>query len=279
MPQLSLTHPSFLIHSLRLNYLRNVDDPYGTRLITFSPFYSSNPYVAAAHLSDTDRWPELHTTTTASSPVISEDETTAPSTQRRRSGFPGATGLKYSATIMPGTRQSGLGMSVRGRRPDVTGKRMSRISQRGSVDAPGSPTVIPASENTPDLNIAQASPLETAAHEPELVVAPPPPPQPVQPGFVPKFKGAAEMDARRRIRLQARQGAVAAATPRVTPDPDRSIVPDLDSSSSDDDSTPDFEEDGFDDVGVDGDSDMDGDGDEEFDPYVPILYYTLNVVC
>ncbi|VDC07496.1 unnamed protein product [Peniophora sp. CBMAI 1063] len=267
-----LSDPDFLIHSLRLNYLRNVDDPYGQRLISFSPFYASNPYVAAAHLSDTDRWPELHA---SSSPSISDDEAdpaASNNNHRRRSGFPGATGLKYSATIMPGTRQSGLGMSVRGRRPDLTGKRLSRISKRGSTGStPNSPTVIPASENTPEptgVNITSASPLDTAQKEPEVVVAPPPPaPAPVVPGFVPKFKGAAEMDARRRLRLQARQGAVAAAAaPRVTPDPNRSLV-DFDSSSSEEESTADFEEDGFDDVGVDGDSDMEGDdGDEEFDP-------------
>ncbi|KZV72977.1 hypothetical protein PENSPDRAFT_603472 [Peniophora sp. CONT] len=264
-----LSDPDFLIHSLRLNYLRNVEDPYGQRLISFSPFYSSNPYVAAAHLSDIDRWPELHS---PSSPHISEDEADneQSSRPRRRSGFPGATGLKYSATIMPGNRQSGLGMSVRGRRPDVGGKRMSRISaKRASMGStPSSPTVIPASENTPEPtgvnNITSASPLETAQKEVDVAPPPPPPPQPpVVPGFVPKFKGAAEMDARRRLRLQARQGVAAAASapPKVVPPPS------WDSSSSEGESTPEFEEDGFDDVGEDGDLDIDGDdGDEEFDP-------------
>ena len=36
-------------------------------------------------------------------------------------------------------------------------------------------------------------------------------PPPLKPVFVPKFKGAAEMDERRRLRLQARRGAAAAA--------------------------------------------------------------------
>ena len=45
-PQLSV------VRSLRLNYLRDVDDPYGVCLIFPSPFYQLNLYVvAAAHLS------------------------------------------------------------------------------------------------------------------------------------------------------------------------------------------------------------------------------------
>ena len=71
-----------------------------------------------------------------------------------------------------------------------------------------------------------------------------------------KLKGAAELGARRRLRLHARQGA-AAAPPRM--------MPDLGSSSSDEGWAPAFEEDGFDDVGVDMDGD---DAEEEFDPCV-----------
>ena len=50
-------HPtcSFLVNSLRLKNLRNVDDPFGARLISFSPFYSSKPYVVAALFSSMDR--------------------------------------------------------------------------------------------------------------------------------------------------------------------------------------------------------------------------------
>ncbi|KAJ7154693.1 stress-activated map kinase interacting protein 1-domain-containing protein [Mycena filopes] len=74
-----LSDTDFLIHSLRLSYLRDVDDPYGARLISLAPAYNSN------------------------SPQLSDDE--------RPSGFPGARGLKYTNTIMGG-RTGGLGLRL-----------------------------------------------------------------------------------------------------------------------------------------------------------------------
>jgi hypothetical protein len=50
---------SLLIHSLRLGYLRNVEDPYGSRLISFNPSFSTNPYINVASLADVNKWPEL----------------------------------------------------------------------------------------------------------------------------------------------------------------------------------------------------------------------------
>jgi hypothetical protein len=103
-----------------------------------------------------------------------------------------------------------------------------------------------------------------------------PPPKPV---FVPKFKGAAEMDERRRLRLQARRGAAAAAaasTPEiriVTPQENSAT---LESSGDEEeveeeDSFLQVEDEDFDDV-VDVGVSVDIDEDE-FDPCVFFIFY------
>src|SRR6266511_1639563 len=90
---------SFLIHNLRLAYLREVDDPYGPRIISLDPSYQSNPYILAAGLADAGRHPHL---AAPRSPNLSEDE------QERPLGFPVAR-LKHTQTIMGG-RTGGLGL-------------------------------------------------------------------------------------------------------------------------------------------------------------------------
>ena len=140
---------SFLIHNLRLNYLRSVEDPYGPRLISLSPSYTSNPYILASNLVDVERWPEL---TVTSSPAPSDDEnerglgldggsppgapqqsssglanlnhhhernghdgvTDGDGRRGRPTGFPGATGLKYTTTIMGANRSGTMGLRVSG---------------------------------------------------------------------------------------------------------------------------------------------------------------------
>ncbi|KAI0287105.1 hypothetical protein BC826DRAFT_73169 [Russula brevipes] len=68
-----LSDPDLLIHSLRLGYLRNVgEDPYGPRLISFNPSFSTNPYISAASLADATKWPEL---AAPHSPPLSPDDT------------------------------------------------------------------------------------------------------------------------------------------------------------------------------------------------------------
>ena len=136
---------SFLIHNLRLNYLRNVEDPYGPRLISLSPSYTSNPYIIASNLADVERWPEL---AVPSSPAPSDDEdergldgrpprgtaqqklsglanlnhhherngrggvTEGEVGRGRPTGFPGAAGLQYTTTMMGGNRTGALGLRV-----------------------------------------------------------------------------------------------------------------------------------------------------------------------
>ena len=84
-------------------------------------------------------------------------------------------------------------------------------------------------------------------------------PPPLKPVFVPKFKGAAEMDERRRLRLQARRGAAAAAAAsppeiRVVAVPEKGSTFELISSGEDEeemeeeDSYMQVEDEDFDDV-------------------------------
>jgi hypothetical protein len=248
---------SYLIHSLRLSYLRDVQDPYGPRLITLDPAYNSNPYIIAASLADFDRWPEL---AVPPSPQLSEDEVERPS------GFPGAR-LKYTQTIMGG-RTGGLGMRVHGKRAS-TSKRVSNTPHqpvtRNSLAA-DIPVQEALTNKVPVLTpVAKSPPLDQTeiglqpavqAQEP-TAMGEAPVPKVVQ--FIPKFKGAAEMERRRRVRMAARRAPGGPAAPPPFLDLDSSSdddIPVADDSSS---SSGDFDDDGPGEVGS-----MD-EGDE-FDP-------------
>lgn len=283
---ISLT--SYLIHSLRLNYLRNVDDPYGPRLISLDPSYDANPYIYASGLSDVEKWPEL---AMPSSPPPSDDEGDPGRPGRRRFG---ATGLKYTTTIMGPSRVGAMGLRVNGKRASAAGKSSYRFSIKSATEVGPS---VPVGEKTA-MEAAQeasaASPTKREAADTALNGAnganggagtsiaaseatavaeehkelPKEPPKTISPEFHPRFKGAAEMEARRRERMQARAQPLAAVRP---PPPPQYINPELSSSSEseseeevDEDMPEDEDEDDFDMV-PEADDDMDGD---EFDPYV-----------
>jgi len=265
----SLTLPRFLIHSLRLSYLREVDDPYGPRIISLDPAYQQNPYILAAGLADVDRWPGL---ALPSSPNVSEDE------QERPLGLPGAR-LKHTQTIMGG-RSGGLGLRVNGKRVS-TSKRASGVLHQQDLKNF-------LSDNAPVQEALSTVPIaKTLAHsapegeswiniedsdgegspEPTIQVhqAPAPEELPVAKivQFIPKFKGAAEMEARRRVRMAARRGP--GGLPAAQPPP----PPSLDFSSSSDDEVEisvisEVSSDEFDGVGTTAVDSMD-EGDE-FDP-------------
>lgn len=222
---------SLLIHSLRLGYLRNVsEDPYGPRLISFNPSFSTNQYISAASLADATKWPEL---SAPHSPPLSPDETDGGLAARPRSisGFPGATGLKYTRTILGPSRTGALGMSVSGRRRAGSKLAQSVVSQeedvRGDAAGTAGTTLGSASGGTTTGTASTASTTATTTPATAMAaIASRSPPRVVvdqqqhsagadlpalKPSFVPKFKGAAEMDERRRLRLQARRGAAAAA--------------------------------------------------------------------
>lgn len=217
--------PGYLVHSLRLSYLRNVDDQYGSRIISFNPSYTSNPYILAASLADPQRWPELDY---PSSPPISDDETDTEEPSKT-TGPTSTPRLKHHETIM-GNRSGALGMRVSGRRLSNS-KRASRLV--------GSPPHPPARKDE---------------------LAPPEPPaKEVQ--FVPRFKGAEEMEARRRLRMMARRGQLPGAQkpPSVV---SRNLNPELSSSEGESGTAEEENEN-------DSDTDQvvdDMDEEDEFDP-------------
>ncbi|OBZ77958.1 Stress-activated map kinase-interacting protein 1 [Grifola frondosa] len=268
-----ISDPDFLIHSLRLNYLRNVDDPYGPRLISLDPSYHSNPYIVASGLADTERWPELAMPT---SPTPSDDES-GPAIRRRHSGFPGATSLKYTTTILGPSRSGALGLRVSGKRASVprnsfrlsirTDKRAPQAEQAtegaSAVSEPASP-VKSGSLKSPVKDVTQSQGNGTAAFLPEDGSS-----REISPEFVPKFKGAAEMEARRRLRMLARRTPSSAGAKPVTPAVN--LNPELSSSSgsiesdgTEEDVIPDEDLEEFDLV-ADADDSLEMDGDE-FDP-------------
>jgi hypothetical protein len=256
------------VHSLRLSYLRNVDDPYGGRIISLSPSYTSNPYILAASLADIERWPELDY---PSSPPISDDEDDPDKNPSGLAGPGGATGLKHHQTIM-GSRSGALGMRVTGRRAS-TSKRASQIANRLSIRQE-EPESTPQSRanpiaqgksdarlRPPEVEVIAASALRSSLNEDPL--PPELPAKEIQ--FIPKFKGAAEMEARRKLRMQARRGqAIPAPTPASVGS--KHLNPENSSSEEDDELLEDENDDDFD---LECGDDMD-EGDE-FDPYALIL--------
>ncbi|KAG9033539.1 hypothetical protein FRB95_014718 [Tulasnella sp. JGI-2019a] len=151
-PTMLISDPDYLIHTLRLTYLRSIDDPFGARIITLNPQYASNPYVRAAGLADVDTWPELNV---PSSPRPAADDAFDPhsfhgfnntdlTSQNGRnrhlppsgeaSGvYPGAVGLKHTQTIVGPGRVLGAGMRVSGRRSSTT--RAPGSSVAASIDS------------------------------------------------------------------------------------------------------------------------------------------------
>ncbi|KAI9058026.1 SIN1-domain-containing protein [Trametes sanguinea] len=251
-----ISDTDYLIHNLRLNYLRNIDDPYGPRIISLDPTYQANPYVVASGLADVERWPEL---ALPRSPTPSDDES-GPSTRRRHSGFPGAN-LKYTTTIMGPSRTGMIGLRVDGKRASAQQRNSLRLSIRNGVngkegkesaalseDAPITTEVIaatptspastkrdgpksPVKEGSAPSSVPQqnGSGIISGDASPQLQDGAQPPARRM-PEFVPRFKMAAEMEARRRLRMMARANAPGMA-PRI-PMPAQNLNPEISSSSS-----------------------------------------------
>ncbi|PIL27348.1 hypothetical protein GSI_10495 [Ganoderma sinense ZZ0214-1] len=279
-----ISDTDYLIHNLRLNYLRHIDDPYGARLISLDPSFHSNAYIDASGLADVDRWPEVAMPT---SPTPSDDES-APTVRRRHSGFPGAN-LKYTTTILGPSRTGAMGLRVNGKRASMP-RNSVRLSLRrdahtrnpSALDVPPDETpitteVIAATPTSPTKPDTQSSPIKERGRESSG-------PLPIQqngsgggastspgqqsegqrpvPAFVPKinFKGAAEMEARRRQRLLARAHPPGMA-PRVPMVP-MNLNPEESSSSSEDEPEPEPDETSDDGLADEEDEDFDGEGDD-----------------
>ncbi|KAF8634851.1 hypothetical protein AX17_004099 [Amanita inopinata Kibby_2008] len=271
-----ITDTDFLIHNLRLSYLREVEDPYGPRLISLDPSFNSNPYVVTASLADSDRWPEL---AMPASPQLSEDEGEHPN------GFPGAR-LKYTHTIM-GDKAGGFGIRINGKRSSVS-QRLSESARRveGAKNLFGkqelsndtavvtNALVVSKSNNAEDTDKkdVEGESADVSTSQPNVQVQGPtaideaPVTKAVQ--FVPKFARAAEMEARRRARMAARR------SPGLTvPQPQEPKVA-IDYSSSEGDDAEPLDDSSSDDFAA---IDQVGslDEDDEFDPEFAAMRTTV----
>lgn len=207
-----LSDPDFLIHRLRLSYLRHVDDPYGPRILSLNPAYSSNPHIIASGLADPEAWPELGLPST---PPLEGGELANAGNDKKR--HPGGANLKYTQTIVGQNRVGGMGMRVNARRVSSIKDSASPIITREDVDhhngkrlrSDSEPTPAPASPNQevdthPDKPISNTVLKRSSADMTTLEQAPAPLASELEqrkPGaFRPPFARAAEMEARRRPR-------------------------------------------------------------------------------
>ncbi|KAH8813420.1 stress-activated map kinase interacting protein 1-domain-containing protein [Flagelloscypha sp. PMI_526] len=229
-----LSDPDYLIHQIRLSYLREVEDIYGPRIISIPAHTNSNPYITTSGLSNPELWPELNM---PSSPNLSEDEAERPM------GFPGAR-LKYSTTIMGG-RTGGLGMRTHAKRQS-TSKRLSLrqhpdkesalsgtlneenvLTKAATTDGalgkadelvPPPPTQKAVTDPTPADGLSPNG-VVAADSRPDIAVQVQQPTIPEEAPvqrvvqFIPKFRNNDEMERRRRARMAARRGFGASAAP------------------------------------------------------------------
>ena len=242
------TDASFLIHRLRLTYLRNVEDNYGPRVISLDPAYQANSYIVRSALADPERWPEL---TLPSSPNMSEDEE-----EENVPEFPTKLRLRHSrsldshaynpASASGGTSNKTLTDSTPKPIPDVSAPPEDEMKNFISGNAPVQEALVtatsPVKAPPPQLRLGSWIDLEKDADEADSPLGPKVNVQ--EPGapaeapvakvvqFIPKFKGAAEMEARRRVRMAARRGPQAPA-----PQPVKPIT--IDTSSEEEDATED----------------------------------------
>jgi len=261
-PACPLTLCSYLIHAVRLTYIRNIEDPYASKLLSFHPRHVENPNVIASGLADVDRWPHL-TMPATPKPPPSMLETPATGNAANRlhqmsrahsddPRFAGASSLKYTTTIMGPSRTGLMGMRTTGRRASGPSTPMADSSRRIRADSNGNPpasaalqppnSVAPDSPAIdPDTDMAQKQllpPQESATKPTDAPSA--------NPVFAP-FTRTAEVEARRRARIQARN---ALAGIRAQQEQERKMESGVTGESSEDDE----------------DDEMGTAQDDEFDP-------------
>ncbi|EJD43392.1 hypothetical protein AURDEDRAFT_185578 [Auricularia subglabra TFB-10046 SS5] len=249
-----ISDPDYIIHALRLNYLRSVEDPYGPRILSLSPNYDKNPHIVAAGLHDVERWPELAHPT---SPKTTSD------------AWPlGARGLKHTSTIMGPNRTGLMGMRVNGSRRQSRASTQIRTSQLAAVNANvPSPTRTKRSDSEP-LPAARA---QAAAHVPaDIDESTPVPPEPgiqratsmkrrantlAQDTAGPRIPPPEEMETRRRPQLRAHFSSPERRRETIIPNGEEDGM-----SSGDEDVDPDdMEDDELEEM-------LGDDVDDEFDP-------------
>lgn len=269
-----------------------------------------------AGLADGERWPEL---AMPSSPAPSDDESN-PTRPSRPSGFPGATGLKYTTTILGPSRSGALGLRVTGKRGSISVPRRQSVRRslsqprpitddNGEKVEPDATPTLPASASPRnadvmrriadvEIKVDEASPVDkdpvTSAGQPSpaptMPGANPPPPAMIPIPFIPKFKGAAEMEARRQLRMRNR--VPPGGAPRAQVPAPAYLNPEMSSSSSssalsvsdiednaipEEDEEEDDDDDELDDEDNVPDDAVDMMGDDVFDPLV--LYILVQSSC
>lgn len=160
---------SYALHAIRLSALRTTDDPLTPRIITLDPAFGANPYVSAMGLGDIDRWPEIKRALDSPPPDPPErepgdtDASAGEEGGRRRGG--GATGLRYTQTIVPGGRTGAAGMRVSGRRVDGSEIRRLRAgAQRSNSSSHDNRPPVPSrSRDRPAPGMSVAEDVFTAA--------------------------------------------------------------------------------------------------------------------
>lgn len=134
------------------------------------------------------------------SPPISDDEGDHTS---HPLGFPGATGLKHSQTIMGPNRSGGLGLRVSAKRTSLSKRHSVTHRQKDVPQVNIEP--VPTPKVPADASVVSETDPEQPSESAEDPSPAPPDPPPKGAQFIPKFKGAAEMEARRKMRMQGMQ--------------------------------------------------------------------------
>ncbi|KAJ7594662.1 stress-activated map kinase interacting protein 1-domain-containing protein [Mycena floridula] len=194
-----ISDTGFLIHSLRLSYLRDVSDEFGPRIISFAPSYLSNAYITASSMGDSERWPELNLQT--SSPELSEDEDSRPAARLR----PNQNALRVRRKRASLSKRFAVSPTQEDLKNFVSDNALAEDGL-GNKSPAAPKTIISLSDHAAgNLDLAPAS-VQPEVHIQQATAQEEPPVAKVV-MFVPKFKGAAEMEKRRRIRMAARRGA------------------------------------------------------------------------
>lgn len=189
----ALADSSYVLHAIRLSALRTTDDTVTPRIVTLDNGIATNPYVAAMGLGDIDRWPEIKRALDSPAPdpsplagAVDSDDGLPDLSSRNRSGAGGlgggggATGLRYTQTIMPAGRTGGAGMRVSGResirgrhRPSAQRSQSSSTDVRPPAPPPpvddvfiGRPRASSAASEPPDLRLGVGVSVEVASPTP-----------------------------------------------------------------------------------------------------------------
>lgn len=196
-------------------------------MLSFSPGHMSNQHIMASGLADQELWQELAMPSTPG-----DIETEFKDAAKRNSGFLGATpGLRYTQTIVGQTRAAGLGMRVNAKRASFVREAIPSINEpelNGRRHRSGSePTPVAVSPIARSLDPRPEKPVSTtllrrkSVDAAELEEAPSEnPPTKILP-FKPPFARAAEMEARRQLRMRSRfASAGIPAQPMILADKD-----------------------------------------------------------